>query len=250
MQQRGPNGEVISEVQFSCDIVSDESFSITLTPPDPAAIELLRAEHGVVDEKAASLSSYHRENPTTWIFNLQQHDQLMKTLETSRDQHKRNWKIIPIPVSARTLLLKDLQTIRLASYAAQHAAPESAAAHAISSQLAPSPVFAPGASSPVISSRTSHVDSDFEEDEPKTKKKKKGGGTLLAPKHHRVSEATAVMQKKADAARHLTIEEETSLNEQKLPPHLRVVLLPFQLEGVQYLVSRGGRGLLADEMVN
>jgi hypothetical protein len=71
MQQRGPNCEMISEVQFSCDIVSDESFSITLTPPDPAAIELLRAEHGVVDEKAASLSSYHRENPTTWIFNLQ-----------------------------------------------------------------------------------------------------------------------------------------------------------------------------------
>jgi hypothetical protein len=34
----------------------------------------------------------------------------------------------------------------------------------------------------------------------------------------------------------------------KLPPHLRACLLPFQLEGVQFVVAQKGRALLADDM--
>jgi hypothetical protein len=35
---------------------------------------------------------------------------------------------------------------------------------------------------------------------------------------------------------------------QKLPSHLRTCLLPFQVEGLKFVVSRNGRAMLADEM--
>ncbi len=46
----------------------------------------------------------------------------------------------------------------------------------------------------------------------------------------------------------LTPEEETRLNVKKLPPELFQALLPFQKEGVKFIVSKNGRGLIADEM--
>lgn len=256
MQQRGPNGEFISEVQLSFDIVSVDSFSITITPPNAEVIAVMREHHGVPDESNANLSNFHRENPATWIFSLQHHDDILHALEAQSKQNGHLWKVVGIPPSARTLLMNDLQIARMQSYARQ--AQESDAAHAISSQLAPSPVISPsGADSPPPRARSHNdtgSDDDFEDDAPIVAPSRKPKSRLLmtkAEKEVAAASAKAKAKKAADveSARHLTLEEQTKLNPDKLPPHLRVVLLPFQMEGVEYLVSRGGRGLLADEMV-
>lgn len=251
-QQIGPHGETIIDVHFSCEIVNDELFSITISPPDSVALNLMRSEHGVVDEKIANLSSYHKQNPPTWLFSLQHYDDIIQKIQSTKQQSQPQWTIQPIPESARTLLLRDLQHARLAAYAAPYASSqhssqsdESDAAHLIASSLAPSPVLSSSSSS---------------DETPKSQPRKTKKGSLLITKsaanraseeskqHDETQSIVKQLKDKADAARHLTLEEETKLNPEKLPPHLRLVLLPFQMEGVEYLVSRGGRGLLADEM--
>lgn len=245
MQQRASNGEIVSEVSFSCDIVSAASFSVTTIPPDAKAVEFLKAEGGVADEKTANAGGLHQLYPPVWIFPLERHDALMKALEDSRAKDHPLWKVSPIPASARSMLLKDLQNQRLQAYASRHA--ETEASKLISSQLGTSPVI--GGEPAAAAAGGGDFDLEAEPLAPAgDSKKKKRGGLLLAPKSHAASAAEKRLRKKQEEARHLTLAEETNFNLHKLPPILRTVLLPFQLEGVEYLVSRGGRGLLADEM--
>jgi hypothetical protein len=247
MQQRSATGEIISEVQFVCDIASEETFSITLIPPDATAIEFLKSEGATPDEKTANINGYAQLYPPGWILPLERHDAVMKSLEASRAKDHPLWKAVPIPQSARTMLLNDLQHQRLQSYAVQHA--NTAASRALSSQLGNSPVTGGGsAAAAASSSHAADVDLEDAPVQPAAGRKKKGG-LLLAPKSRAAAAAGADKRaQKKEAPKHLTPEEETHFNVHKLPPFLRAVLLPFQLEGVEYCVSRGGRALLADEM--
>eukprot|EP00889_Picochlorum_renovo_P007858 jgi/Picre1/34888/NNA_002354.t1 len=73
------------------------------------------------------------------------------------------------------------------------------------------------------------------------------GGLDIFPKESDIPQTTKVFFM-SDVKRKRASEEEVQERFGKLPAPLRSALLPFQVEGIHYALSRNGRCLIADEM--
>jgi len=256
---RGANGQFMSECLITFEIASDTLFSVLAVPASPELSAVLQELGGQPDEIAlAKQDSSAQDCPCAFLFPLQRHDELLQALREKRGQLSSNLIVQPVPDAARHALLHDLEKEMLQAQAAAAASkPVKDTSDQFLEMLSQAPAgrgvdgaeAAAAAETAAADSAGSGDDSTAAAAGAPTKKKYK---PILAGKHPtKKKRDDAASIRVDDAARdqfRLTGEEEHVFNPQKLVRFIRVALMPFQMEGVRFLISKHGRGLLADEM--
>lgn len=259
---RAANGELLTECVVSLEIDSDTQFSAQIVPPNAALSALFLSEGGTIDHAAlAHMNPLARQHPSIFLFPLQQHDALVATLHAQKTAGNSNLIVSPVPEHAMRALLTDIAAKEDAARAAEEAQAErtgsgqlneSAAKVAFSlTQAAAALSIAATATDSAVAAASGAASTD-DEDAPIAPKKYR---TILAG-----SKKKQTAKKKTQGAANgaadsnaagsgMSAADECQLNVQLLVPQVRSALLPFQLEGVRYAVSKKGRCLIADEML-